>query len=48
MQEVEAICSRAIIIDLGKIKADDSIDNLLQQSEGKGMETLFHKLTSHE
>jgi ABC-2 type transport system ATP-binding protein len=28
MQEVEAICSRAIIIDHGKIIADDSISNL--------------------
>ncbi len=28
MQEVEAICSRAIIIDQGKIVADDSTENL--------------------
>lgn len=28
MQEVEAVCNRAIIIDKGKIVADDSTDNL--------------------
>ncbi len=32
MQEVEAICSRAIIIDLGKILADDSIANLKERT----------------
>ena len=47
MQEVEAMCNRAIIIDAGKIKADDSISKLMQRSGGKGMETLFHQLTQH-
>ncbi|MBO4580838.1 MAG: ATP-binding cassette domain-containing protein [Bacteroidales bacterium] len=47
MQEVEAMCNRAIIIDAGKIKADDTIANLMQRSGGKGMETLFHQLTQH-
>lgn len=32
MQEVEAICSRAIIIDQGKIVADDSTENLSESS----------------
>lgn len=32
MQEVEAICSRAIIIDQGKIVADDSTKNLSEDS----------------
>ena len=32
MQEVEAICSRAIIIDQGKIVADDSTKNLSKDS----------------
>ncbi|MFC2111251.1 gliding motility-associated ABC transporter ATP-binding subunit GldA [Bacteroidota bacterium] len=35
MQEVEAICDRAIIIDKGKIVADDSTKNLHQISSGK-------------
>lgn len=47
MQEVEAICSRAIIIDLGRIKADDTMDNLMKRAEGKGIENLFHQLTIH-
>lgn len=35
MQEVEAVCDRAIIIDKGKIVADDSTKNLHQISSGK-------------
>ncbi|MCB0477529.1 MAG: gliding motility-associated ABC transporter ATP-binding subunit GldA [Crocinitomicaceae bacterium] len=35
MQEVEAICDRVILIDNGRIKADDSISNI-QKSSGKG------------
>ena len=46
MQEVEAICDRAIIIDRGKIKLDDSMHNLLGKSDSKSMEQLFHQLTA--
>lgn len=35
MQEVEAICSRVIIIDKGKIVADDKLENLRNRSAGK-------------
>jgi ABC-2 type transport system ATP-binding protein len=35
MQEVEAVCSRAIIIDKGKIVADDSTLNLSKNASGK-------------
>jgi len=35
MQEVEAICSRVIIIDKGIIVADDKLENLRNRSEGK-------------
>ena len=45
MQEVEAICDRAIIIDRGIIKADDTLPNLLKQAGNLTMEQLFHKLT---
>lgn len=41
MQEVEAMCSRAIIINQGRIVADESIDNL---NAGQLTEQ-FHKLT---
>lgn len=34
MQEVKATCDRAIIINKGKLIADDSIDNLLTQAKG--------------
>jgi ABC-2 type transport system ATP-binding protein len=37
MQEVEAICDRVIIIDKGKVVADESISKLQQINEGKEM-----------
>ncbi|WP_298740970.1 gliding motility-associated ABC transporter ATP-binding subunit GldA [uncultured Chitinophaga sp.] len=36
MQEVEAMCSRVIIINKGHIIADDTLQNLQQQRDGKG------------
>jgi ABC-2 type transport system ATP-binding protein len=47
MQEVEAICDRAIIIDKGVIKADDTLSNLLKQAGNLSMEQLFHQLTTN-
>ena len=44
MQEVEAICSRVIIIDHGKIIADDTLKNL-QEKEKSSIENIFRKLT---
>ena len=35
MQEVEAICDRAVIIHLGRIVADDSTENLSKRTAGK-------------
>lgn len=44
MQEVEAICGRAIIINLGKIVADDSTKNLSKQIKGRNLITVeFNK-----
>ena len=43
MQEVEAICDRAIIIHRGRIVADDSLENLGRQ-HGE-LEKVFYKLT---
>ena len=34
MQEVQAICSRVIIINKGKIVADDSVDGIQAQQKG--------------
>jgi len=46
MQEVEAICDRAVIIHLGKIVADDTIASL--KSDQQSLEEVFHKLTSNK
>ena len=43
MQEVEAMCSRVIIINNGKIVADDKIENLL--SGKQNLEEVFRTLT---
>lgn len=43
MQEVEAICSRAIIIDLGQIIADDTISNLREKSGANIVYVEFDK-----
>jgi ABC-2 type transport system ATP-binding protein len=42
LQEVEAICDRVIIIDRGKIVADESMN----QTSGKELEKKFRDLTS--
>ncbi|HFS67836.1 MAG TPA: ATP-binding cassette domain-containing protein [Flavobacteriia bacterium] len=42
MQEVEAICDRVIIINKGKIVADDTLDNLTHQ---KSLTAVFSDLT---
>jgi ABC-2 type transport system ATP-binding protein len=44
MQEVEAICDRAVIIHHGKIVADDSIANL---TKNKRLEEVFQMLTQN-
>lgn len=43
MQEVEAICDRAVIINRGQIVANRTLAEL--QSEGKSLEEVFHQLT---
>lgn len=44
MQEVEALCNRVIIIDRGKIVADDATKNLSQKgSEMLGLKVEFNK-----
>ena len=46
MQEVEAVCSQVIIINKGKIVADDTLDGLRNNNEGKSLENIFIKLTN--
>ena len=45
MQEVEAVCSRTIIINNGKVVADD---NTKQLAAGQSLETIFRKITSEQ
>ena len=42
MQEVEAVCSRAIIINNGRLVADDSVKSLAQ---GESLEQKFREMT---
>jgi len=44
MQEVEAICQRALIINKGVIVADAAVDDLMKQYN-KSLEDVFHELT---
>lgn len=46
MQEVEAMCSRAIIINHGQIVADGSLDELKKNSSDS-IEHIFQKLTKN-
>jgi ABC-2 type transport system ATP-binding protein len=46
MQEVEAICEQVIIINQGKIVADDQLGNLKINYGNKSLETIFSDLTT--
>jgi ABC-2 type transport system ATP-binding protein len=41
MQEVEAVCDRVIIINKGKLVADDTLDNLRSQSVAQQVQVRF-------
>lgn len=47
MQEVEAVCNQVIIINKGKIVADDSLAGLRQKSGNQSLENIFINLTNH-
>jgi ABC-2 type transport system ATP-binding protein len=46
MQEVEAVCDEVIIINKGKIVANQGLDDLRQAHPGKSLEEIFVKLTN--
>lgn len=46
MQEVEAVCSQVIIINKGKIVADDSLTGLRNKNQEKTLENIFIHLTN--
>lgn len=45
MQEVEAMCDRVIIINKGKIVANDKIGELQQKYPNRTLEDIFRELT---
>jgi ABC-2 type transport system ATP-binding protein len=47
MQEVQALCHRAVIINQGQVVADDTIDNLLARSSENSLESVFRDLTKN-
>jgi ABC-2 type transport system ATP-binding protein len=47
LQEVEALCERVIIINKGKIVADEKLSNLKQLHENKSLEEVFKHLTTN-
>jgi ABC-2 type transport system ATP-binding protein len=46
MQEVEAICEQVIIINQGKIVADDQLVELRKNHANKSLEDIFIELTA--
>lgn len=46
MQEVEAICDDIIIINKGKIVANDSLEGIKKANNQSSLEDIFRKLTS--
>lgn len=46
MQEVEAVCENVIIINQGKIVADDKLTDLRSKHQNKSLEDIFIALTS--
>src|SRR6202000_3241724 len=48
MQEVEAVCDDVVIINKGKIVADDSLDGLRDKNKGKTLENIFIGLTNKQ
>lgn len=47
LQEVEALCERVIIINKGKLVADERLTNLRQLHENKSLEEVFKHLTTN-
>lgn len=45
MQEVEAVCNHVVIINKGKIVADESLAGLIEKNDKKNLEQIFIQLT---
>jgi ABC-2 type transport system ATP-binding protein len=46
MQEVEAVCRQVIVINKGKIVANDTLGGLREKNKGKTLENIFIELTN--
>ena len=46
MQEVQAMCDRVIVINKGKIVADETLAAIQSTYEGMSLEDIFRKLTA--
>ena len=45
LEEVEAVCTRAIIIAEGKLLVDDTPENLIAQGDGR-LDVFFRQVTT--
>jgi ABC-2 type transport system ATP-binding protein len=48
LDEAESICNRIILLNKGKIKADGTYKQILQQSKSSDLASAFKKLTISE
>ncbi len=48
LEVVEKICSRVLVINKGKLVADDSVDNLRHLMKLPSLEEIFRQLIQHE
>ncbi len=48
LEEAQNLCKNYVILDNGVIISSGSIDNLLQENEGKSLESVFMELTGTE
>jgi len=48
LEEVDAVCTRAVIIDKGRIVADGTPAELLSKSPSRKLDDVFRMLTTHD
>ncbi len=48
LEEAQTVCNRIILLDNGKIKADATLDDILQSTKSENIAEAFRKLTDKE
>lgn len=48
LEEAESICNRIIVLDKGKVKADGTLKQILQESKTKNLAAAFRQLTTRQ